>query len=62
VRCYEELMRGKVSWGGGTAWTAPHALNLCAGSRNARQTIDCFSGKVAADEPWQAAINDCRRN
>ncbi len=62
VRCYEELMRGKVSWGGGKGWTAPHALNLCSGSRNARQTIDCFTGKVAAEEPWQTAIQDCRRN
>ena len=62
VRCYEELMRGKVSWGGGKGWTAPQALNLCSGSRNARQTIDCFSGKIAAEEPWQTAIQDCRSN
>ena len=62
VRCYEELMRGKVSWGGGKGWTAPHALNLCSGSRNARQTIDCFTEKVAAEEPWQTAIQGCRRN
>src|SRR5262249_15012659 len=60
VRCYEELMRGKVSWGGGKAWSAPQALNLCSGSRNARQTIDCFSGKIASEEPWQTAIKDCR--
>jgi hypothetical protein len=55
-------MRGKVSWGTGTGWTAPHALNLCSGSRNARQTIDCFSEKVAAEEPWQTAIQGCRGN
>jgi hypothetical protein len=62
VRCYEELMRGKVSWGSGSAWTAPHALTLCSGSRNARQTIDCFSEKIAAAEPWQTAIQGCRSN
>jgi hypothetical protein len=58
--CFDELMRGKVSWGGGKAWTAQHALTLCGGSRNARQTLDCFSGKIAADEPWQAAIKECK--
>jgi uncharacterized glyoxalase superfamily protein PhnB len=62
VRCFEELMRGKVSWGTGTAWTAPHALTLCSGSRNAQKTLDCFSGKITAEEPWQTAIQGCRAN
>jgi hypothetical protein len=62
ARCFDEVMSGKVSWGGGSSWTANYALALCAGSHNARKTIDCFSEKVVAEEPWQAAIKGCRGN
>ena len=61
-KCFEELMRGKVSWGGGRIWTSSNALALCAGSRNARRTLDCFAAKLAAEETWQAAIRQCRPN
>jgi hypothetical protein len=60
ARCFEELMSGKVSWGGGSAWSPPNALALCAGSRNARQTIDCFAAKLAAVGSWRAAIKECK--
>jgi uncharacterized glyoxalase superfamily protein PhnB len=60
AHCFNELMRGKVSWGSGSSWTANYALTLCAGSHNASQTIGCFSEKIAADEPWKTAIKDCR--
>jgi uncharacterized glyoxalase superfamily protein PhnB len=59
-KCFEELMRGKVSWGGGRVWTGSNALALCAGTRNARRTLDCFATKLAAEETWQAAIRQCR--
>src|SRR5262245_37286342 len=60
ARCYDELMRGKISWGTGTTWTAPNALILCAGTKNARQTLDCFATAIAANDTWAAAINACR--
>src|SRR5262245_1491389 len=60
ARCYDELMRGKVSWGTGSTWTTPHALLLCAGTRNARQTLDCFATSVANNDTWAAAINNCK--
>jgi hypothetical protein len=60
ARCFDELMRGKVSWGTGSTWTASHALMLCAGTKNARQTLDCFATSIAANEPWASAINSCR--
>lgn len=60
ARCFEELMRGKVSWGGGTVWMTQNALALCGGARNARRTLDCFAAQVAAEEPWPAAIRRCR--
>jgi uncharacterized glyoxalase superfamily protein PhnB len=60
ARCFDELMRGRVNWGAGSTWTASHALLLCAGSKNARQTLDCFATSIAANEPWASAINTCR--
>ena len=60
ARCFDELMRGKISWGTGTTWTVSNALILCAGSRNARQTLDCFATNIAGNETWASAINACR--
>jgi uncharacterized glyoxalase superfamily protein PhnB len=60
ARCFDELMRGKISWGTGSTWTAPNALILCAGTRNARQTLDCFTNSIAANETWASAISTCR--
>ena len=60
ARCFDELMRGKISWGTGNTWTAANALMLCAGTRNARQTLDCFATSIAANETWASAINNCR--
>jgi uncharacterized glyoxalase superfamily protein PhnB len=60
ARCYDELMHGKISWGTGSTWTAAHALILCAGTRNARQTLDCFQTNIAANDTWTSAINACR--
>ena len=60
ARCYDELMRGKISWGTGSTWTMPNALILCAGTKNARQTLDCFATSIAANDTWAAAISTCR--
>src|SRR5262245_4262132 len=60
ARCFDELMRGKVNWGAGNTWTVSHALLLCAGTKNARQTLDCFATSIAANEAWATAINSCR--
>jgi hypothetical protein len=60
ARCYEELMRGKVRWGKGNTWTVPNAVILCAGTHNARETLDCFASSVTANEGWSEAINKCR--
>jgi uncharacterized glyoxalase superfamily protein PhnB len=60
ARCFDELMRGKISWGTGATWTVSNALILCAGTRNARQTLDCFATNIAGNETWAAAINACR--
>jgi len=60
ARCFDELMRGKISWGTGSTWTVSNALILCAGTRNARQTLDCFATNIAGSETWASAINACR--
>jgi uncharacterized glyoxalase superfamily protein PhnB len=60
ARCFDELMRGKISWGTSTTWTVSHALSLCAGTRNARQTLDCFANNIDGNETWASAITACR--
>jgi uncharacterized glyoxalase superfamily protein PhnB len=60
ARCFDELMRGKISWGTGSTWTVSNALILCAGTRNARQSLDCFATHIAGNETWASAINACR--
>jgi hypothetical protein len=59
ARCFEELIRGKVSWGSSSVWATSNALRLCGGTRNARRTIDCFSKRIASEEAWQLAIRQC---
>jgi uncharacterized glyoxalase superfamily protein PhnB len=59
-KCFEELMRGKVSWGAGTTWLPSNALALCGGTLNARRTLDCFKREVASSQSWQIAIRQCR--
>jgi uncharacterized glyoxalase superfamily protein PhnB len=60
IACYRQLMRGSVSWGGGTSWLPHHAHALCAGARNARRTIGCFEAGVRAGRPWREAVSACR--
>ncbi len=58
--CVGRLMSGTVSWGGGTAWMPANALTLCAGTPNAKRTLDCFSGAISEGRTWQVAIGRCR--
>lgn len=58
--CYRQLMGGRINWGGGTEWLPSNAQALCSGTRNARQTIDCFQAQVRAKRPWREAVNACR--
>lgn len=59
-KCFEELMRGKVSWGAGTTWITSNALALCGGTQSARRTLDCFKRQVSSSQAWQEAIRLCR--
>lgn len=60
AKCFEQLMRGQVDWGGGKVWMPSNALALCAGTRDASQTLNCFVKLVSADSTWRSAINQCR--
>ncbi len=60
AKCFEEIMRGKVEWGGGTTWVTPNALLLCGGAQSARRTLDCFKRAVSSGQTWQVAIRQCR--
>lgn len=61
ARCYDRLMSGQVSWGGGTAWETVNALALCGGSHGASQTIECFNNAIAFGHGWRTATHSCRR-
>lgn len=61
AKCFERLMRGHVSWGGGTNWEWANAVDLCHGSQDHRRTISCFEDKIRARIQWKPAIQACRR-
>jgi hypothetical protein len=61
ARCFERLIRGQVSWGGGTKWEWENAVDLCHGSQDAGSTIACFQQRISSGQPWKAAIGACRR-
>ncbi len=58
--CFDRVMHGNLSHGGGTRWKWRYALQLCAGTRDAGSTIDCFSSAIDAETPWPQAIEACR--
>ncbi len=60
VACYRQVMRGEVSWGGGTVWLPENAHALCSGTQNARRTIGCFQAGIRAGWPWRDALGTCR--
>jgi hypothetical protein len=59
ARCFERLIRGQVSWGGGTNWEWENAVGLCHASQDSRATIACFEGQIRAAIPWKTAISNC---
>jgi hypothetical protein len=59
ARCFDQVMRGGVDWGGGTHWAWSHALDLCAGTSDAARTIRCFRASIQRGVGWQAAIRTC---
>ncbi|NJO22196.1 MAG: hypothetical protein HC868_03680 [Sphingomonadales bacterium] len=60
AKCFDQLMRGQVDWGGSKVWMPSNALALCAGTRDASQTLNCFVKLVSADDTWRSAITRCR--
>ena len=49
-----------TSWGGGTVWQVANAIDLCEGTTNAGQTLDCFNRPITANVDWQSAIHRCQ--
>ena len=60
AKCFQQVMYGGVSWGGGTRWKWQNAISLCQGSPNAAETVSCFSGKTAQGASWADAIKSCK--
>jgi hypothetical protein len=60
-QCYN-MVQGKVAWsqGGSTKWADGNVRNLCQGTRNPRQRVNCFRRGIAAHNNWSKAINECK--
>jgi hypothetical protein len=58
--CYS-MVQGKVAWNtaGSTSWGEANVRNLCKGTTNAAQTINCFSSKISAGVDWSVATPAC---
>ncbi len=58
--CYS-MVQGKVAWNtaGTTSWGEANVRNLCKGTTNAAQTINCFSSKISAGVDWSVATPAC---
>jgi uncharacterized glyoxalase superfamily protein PhnB len=61
-KCFQEIMLGKVNWGGGSTWATSNALALCSATQSARKTLDCFKSKISENQSWRIAIRQCRNN
>ena len=57
--CFNRVMHGGVSWGGGTRWVPGNAIDLCEGTNSAARTIDCFQRSIRGEQTWQTAIRGC---
>lgn len=55
------MVQGKVAYdkAGNRTWSESNIRNLCKGTTNATQTIDCFSSKIAAGVDWSVASPAC---
>lgn len=59
ARCFNRVMHGGVSWGGGTQWRWENAIDLCEGTADADATIRCFQQQIRQGQGWGAAIAAC---
>ncbi len=59
ARCFNRVMHGGISWGGGTKWQWQNAITLCAGSQDAGATIGCFQRGIQVGKPWDKAAEFC---
>jgi hypothetical protein len=59
--CYN-MVQGKVAWsqGGSTKWADGNVRNLCQGTQNPRQRVNCFQRGIAAHNNWGRAIKECK--
>ena len=60
VKCYQQLMSGRVNWGKGTTWQPSNALSLCGGARDGLGTVRCFQRELKRRRDWRPAIQACK--
>lgn len=60
ARCFQRVMHGGIEWGHGFQWEWSNAIDLCAGTASAGETVGCFQRQVGQGQGWQAAIAACK--
>ena len=58
--CFEKVMHGGISWGGGIKWKWENVAKLCNGTLNANTSINCFKREIAKGTSWKTAVNQCQ--
>ncbi|MEI8129874.1 MAG: hypothetical protein WCG95_09710, partial [bacterium] len=54
---------GQVEWSKGNKdWEWKNIINLCSGTNDAKERIDCFSKGVSTGADWKVVIFSCQRN
>ncbi len=60
-KCFDMVVKGRLSYGSGNSWNPANAVDLCEGSTNAANTTACFSRYVQAGRTWSQAIKQCSK-
>ncbi len=57
--CFDLVFHGRIDWGGGTQWRWQPAVDLCAGTDDARTRAQCFKDAIASGADFRDAIEAC---
>ncbi len=57
--CFQHVMHGGLSYGGGDKWSWSNALELCKNTPSAAATISCFRRNISDGHDYTQATKNC---
>ena len=61
-KCFNMIKSGQVEWSkGNKVWEWKNIINLCSGTNDAQQRVDCFSKGIGSEADWKDVILSCQR-